>query len=134
MNLGKKRKLAMRTFNVGLERIVFLESKLDEIKDAITKQDIRDLEKSGAIIIKERKGRTKVRKKAGRSVGNVRKKVKKRKRSYIILTRKLRGHLKSIYSGGQISKGDLENMRKKIRNKFFRSKSHLKEYLGGKNK
>jgi len=131
MNLGKKRKLAMRTFNVGLERIVFLESKLDEIKDAITKQDIRDLEKSGAIIIKERKGRTKVRKKAGRSVGNVRKKVKKRKRSYIILTRKLRGHLKSIYSGGEISKGDLENMRKKIRNKEFKSKAHLKEYIGG---
>ena len=131
MNVGKKRKLAMRTFNVGLERIVFLESKLDEIKDAITKQDIRDLEKSGAIIIKERKGRTKVRKKAGRSVGNVRKKVKKRKRSYIILTRKLRGHLKSIYSGGEISKGDLENMRKKIRNKEFKSKAHLKEYIGG---
>ncbi len=52
MNLRKKKALAARTFGVGLSRIEFLEPRLDEIKEAITKQDIRDLYKDGAIRIK----------------------------------------------------------------------------------
>src|SRR3989344_6489486 len=91
MNLSKKKALAARTLNVGKKRIVFLQSRLNEIKEAITKQDIRDLQKRGVIIIREVKGRRKNMKKAGkRSVGNVRKVVNKRKQEYLILTRKLR--------------------------------------------
>jgi large subunit ribosomal protein L19e len=131
MNLSKKKKLAKRTFNVGEDRIVFLESRRDEIKDAITKQDLRDLHKAGAIIIKERKGRTKVRKKSRKSVGNVRKNIKNKKRNYVLHTRKLRKYVKSIYSAGEISKEKSDTMRKKIRNRDFRSKAHLKEYIGG---
>ncbi len=131
MNLSKKKKLAMRTFGVGENRILFLESRLDEIKDAITKQDLRDLEKSGAIIILEKKGRKKIKKKWGKSIGNVRKKIPERKRRYMVLTRKLRGYVKSIYSKREISKEALNNIRKKIRNKEFRSKTHIKDYLGG---
>ncbi len=59
MNLEKKKKLAARTLNVGKERIIFLKSRLEEIKEAITRQDIKDLHKDGAIIIKEEKGRKK---------------------------------------------------------------------------
>ena len=57
MNLNKKKELAKRTFNVGEERIVFVESRLKDIKEAITKQDMRDLRQDKAIIIKEKKGR-----------------------------------------------------------------------------
>ncbi len=131
MNLSKKKKLAKKTLNVGEDRIVFLESRLDEIKDAITKQDIRDLQKSGAIIIKERKGRKRAQKGKSRSVGNIRQKARKRKREYIILTRKLRAYLKSSETEGKISKDFLKEIKNKIRNKDFRSKVHLKEYLGG---
>ena len=59
MNLGKKKMLASRTLKVGKERIVFVKGRLEEIKDAITKQDIRDLNKEGAILIKDVKGRKK---------------------------------------------------------------------------
>jgi len=131
MNLSKKKKLAKKTFGVGSERIVFLESRLDEIKDAITKQDIRDLEKSGAIIVLSEKGRAKVSKRKSRSAGNIRKKMGRRKRGYIIITRKLRQYLQDLYSRGEISNEDLESMRKRIRNKEFRSKVHLKEYIRG---
>ena len=131
MNLGKKKKLTKRTFNVGEDRIIFVESKLDEIKEAITKQDIRDLRKSGAIIIKEIRGRKKVRQGANRGVGNLRKNIKERKKRYVILTRKLRNYLKGLYSAGELSKENLDNLRKKIRNKEFRSKAHIKEYIGG---
>ena len=131
MNLSKKKKLVKRTLNIGEDRIVFLESRLEEIKDAITKQDIRDLVKSGAIIIKERKGRKKVQRTKSRSTGNIRKKAKKKKREYIIITRKLRRYLKGFEAEGKILKDDVTDMRKKIRNREFRSAAHLKEYIGG---
>ena len=132
MNLDKKKKLASRTLKVGKERIIFLNSRLDEIKEAITKQDIRDLHKDGAILIREIKGKRKVVRKKSRSAGNVRKKVIGRKRNYIIMTRKLRRHASQLKSQGSISKEDLIDIRKKIRNKFFKSKSHLEEHIKAK--
>jgi large subunit ribosomal protein L19e len=132
MNLSKKKELAARTLKVGKERIVFVKSRLEEIKEAITKQDIRDLNKEGAIIIKEKKGRKKVKKrKTRRSRGNIRKKVKKRKQNYVVLTRKLRNYVAELKNRGELSKEEIKEIRKKIRNKDFRSKSNLKEYLEG---
>ena len=60
MNLAKKKSLAAKALKLGRKRIVFLESRIDEIKEAITKQDIRDLQTEGAIVVKEVKGRKKV--------------------------------------------------------------------------
>ena len=131
MKLNKKKELAKRTLNVGKSRIVFLESRLDEIKDAITKQDIRDLKKEGAIVVKEIKGKRKVRKKKKKSVGNIRKKVKTRKKDYVTMARKLRNYLSELKKSGKISREDEKELRKKIRNKAFRSKAHLKEQIGG---
>jgi len=132
MNLGKKKELAKRTLKVGKGRIVFLESRLDEIKEAITKQDIRDLKSEGAIVIKNIKGRRKVKKKRKKkSVGNIRKKIKTRKRDYVIMTRKLRKYVSEVKKQGRISKKEESEIRKKIRNKMFRSKAHLREHLGG---
>ncbi len=130
MNLGKKKDLAKRTFNVGKERIVFVGSRLNEIKEHITKQDMRDLKKDGAIIIKEIKGRKKAKKKRPRSTGNIRKKVSRRKEEYMAVTRKLRKYVSELKRRGKISKEDAEEIRKKIRNKAFRSKSHLKTHIG----
>ncbi|MBM3228555.1 hypothetical protein FJZ20_01565 [Candidatus Pacearchaeota archaeon] len=132
MNLAKKKELAMRTFGVGRNRIFFVKSRFDEIKEAITKQDMRDLQKDGAIIIKEIKGRkTLIRKKRKKGAGNVRKKVGKRKKEYVILTRKLRKYVNELKSQGKISKEISEELRKKIRNRVFRSKNHLRGYLAG---
>ena len=62
MNLKKKKSLATRTLKVGKERIVFLKSRLDEIKEAITKQDIKDLKKRGSNNCKRNKRKKKSRK------------------------------------------------------------------------
>jgi len=135
MNLGKKKALAVRTLKVGKERIVFLQSRLDEIKEAITKQDIKDLLKEGAIVIKEIKGRRKIKRKSKkRSTGNIRKKVNKRKQEYIIMTRKLRKHVAELKKQGKLSKEEISDIRKKIRNKVFKSKNYLKTYIGGLSK
>ncbi|MDP2628559.1 MAG: 50S ribosomal protein L19e [Nanoarchaeota archaeon] len=131
MNLSKKKALAAKTLNVGKNRIVFLESRISEIKEAITKQDIRDLNKEGAIIVKEVKGRKRNTNKKKRSVGNIRKKVNKRKQEYVKMTRKLRKHVAGLKKDKKVSAKEAEDIRKKIRNRTFRSKTHLKEHIGG---
>lgn len=131
MNLRKKKSLAARTLKVGKGRISFVLSRLEEIKEAITKQDIHGLVKAGAITVKDIKGRLKNTKKATRrSTGNIKKKVKTRKRDYVIMTRKLRKYVGEMKKQGRINREETKDIRKKIRNKIFRSKSHLREYMG----
>jgi large subunit ribosomal protein L19e len=131
MNLGKKKALAVRTLKVGKARIVFLESRLNEIKEAITKQDIKDLKEDGAIIIKNINGRkTKIKKKS-RSPGNIRKKVNKRKQEYVKATRKQRAYVGAMKKSEKVSLEEYKDIRKKIRNRIFKSKAHLREYIGG---
>jgi large subunit ribosomal protein L19e len=130
MNLKKKKQLAMRTFGVGEKRIAFVGPRIEEIKEALTKQDMRDLYKDGAIIIKPISGRKRIeKKKKSRSTGNVRKRVNKRKQEYVALTRKLRKYLYEIES--KLTKKEKEDLRKKIKNKFFTSKSDFKNYITG---
>ena len=132
MNLRKKKQLAAKALKVGEKRIMFLEPRLEEIKEAITKQDIRDLKNEGAIIIKDVKGKKKVEKrKRRRSVGKIRKKVNIRKKQYATMTKKLRTYVVGLVKAKQLNKEEIAEIRKKIRNKFFRSKAHLKEYVGG---
>ena len=104
MNLGKKKELAKRTLGVGKERIAFAESRLEDIKEAITKQDIKDLYSQGAIVIKPKKGRRKVVRKKSRSVGNVRIRVNKRKREYVAMVRKQRKHIAELKKRGELAK------------------------------
>ncbi len=133
MNLKKKKALTARTFGVGIERIEFVKPRLEEIKEAITKQDIRDLHKDGAIKIKPVRGRRiLIRKKKKRSTGNIRKKVNKRKKEYATITKKLRKYLAEMK--GKMTEKEIEDIRKKIRNRFFKSKSHLKDYIRGEEK
>lgn len=132
MNLKKKKELASRTLRIGKSKIVFLESRKDEIKEAITKQDIRDLKKDGAIVIKEKKGRKKKKKKVkNKGPGKIRKKVNTRKRDYVIMTRRLRSIVAEMKKQKRLSSEDAIEIRKKIRNKKFRSKAHLREHIGG---
>ena len=128
MKLDKKKQLAVKTLKVGKSRIIFNLTRLDEIKDAITKQDIRDLKQSGAIIIKEIKGTKKnVKRKTRRRAGSIKKKVKKKKKNYMALTRKLRSFIFELKKHETISLEKYKDLRKKIRAKTFRSKAHLKE-------
>jgi len=135
MNLRKKKELASRALNVGKNRVSFASSRLEEIKDAITKQDIRDLVESGAIKINPVSGRKKVERKSNRSQGNIRKIPDSRKKDYVMLTRKLRNYTAEMKNLGKIKESHIESLRKGIRNKQFKSQAHLKEHIGGiKNK
>ncbi len=135
MNLEKKKILAAKTLGVGKDRIVLNVKRLDDIKEAITKQDIRDLFNAHAIFIKEPKGRkTKVKKKNRRRAGSIRKKATSGKREYVILTRKLRAYLAELKRKGKIIPAKLLKMRKEIKAHAFKSKAHMKEVISHKAK
>jgi large subunit ribosomal protein L19e len=130
MNLKKKKKLMVRILKVGLRRIKLASGMREEIKEAITRQDIRDLRKGGIIRIKEKKGRRKKEKKKTRiREGSRKKKVKRRKQDYVKLTRKIRAYLKNLKEKGDISSELYKSLRKKTRTKEFRNLAHLREAL-----
>ncbi len=130
MKLEKKKSLASRALGIGKERIVFNSERLNEIKEAITKQDIKDLVSAGAIHIKDKKGRKKAKEESRRrGYGKVRQKPKKGKTQYVILTRKLRSFIKHSKDTGKISQESYLELRKEVRNRTFKSLAHLKERI-----
>lgn len=131
MNLAKKKQLAAKVLKVGKGRIILDETRLNEIKEAITKQDMRDLYKSGAIKIKEKKGRRKREKrKIRRGEGKVKKRVRGRKQDYVRMTRKLRSYIKELKKQKRIDNKNYRELRNKIATRMFTSKAQLKEFLG----
>ena len=130
MNLTKRKELAAKVLKVGKNRIVFVGGHLAEIKEAITRQDIQDLYKAGAIQIKEVKGRKKIEKRKNRRrIGKIKKNVNTRKAEYVIITRKLRKLVRGLVRTGAIDKERNQEIRKQIRSRKFKSKRHLKESL-----
>jgi len=130
MNLKKKKELAAKTLGVGKHRIIFNQSGLPEIKEAITKQDIKSLLDEGIIAIKPIKGRRKVQKrKRKRGPGKIKMKVKHRKQDYVKITRKLRKHLRALKTENSIEKELYYDLRKKIKMRTFKNLSQLKEYI-----
>jgi len=135
MKLDKKKQLAARVLKIGKGRVIFEEERADEIKEAITKQDIKDLHSQGIIKIKPVRGRKKIKKrKTKKRAGKIKKKVKKRKQEYVKITRKLRNYIKELKKQEKISREEHLELRKKIRARAFKSKAQLKEYLGGEKK
>jgi len=132
MQLSKKKALAAKVLGVGKDRVIFVDGNLPEIKEAITRADIAELFKSGAIKIREVNGRrTHVKRKYRRGIGKVKKKVKTGKQDYVKLTRKLRKNVKSLLKTGKINKEKYHNLRRMIRASKFKSKRHLSEIVQG---
>lgn len=132
MNLRNKKELASKTFSVGKERVIFVKERLAEIKEAITKQDLRDLQEAGAIQIKAVAGRkTNISRKNRRGSGKIKLKVNKRKQEYVIITRKLRFYVNELKKQGRLTPEEATDIRKRIRNRAFKSKANLKTYIEG---
>jgi large subunit ribosomal protein L19e len=130
MNLATKKELAAKVLGVGKKRILFNEENLADIKEAITRQDMIDLHKSGAIKIKEVAGRKKiVKRKNRRRTGKIKNPVNKRKQEYVIITRKLRKFVGGLHRAGAINDEEKREIRKQIRARKYKSKRNLKESL-----
>jgi large subunit ribosomal protein L19e len=138
VNLRKKRELIARVLDVGLNRVRFEPDKLDDIADAITREDMRSLIKNGTIWTVKIRGisrsraekKLKTHRKHGTSAGS--KKGKKtarvgKKDVYVKRTRAMRRHLKILKARNEINRETFWALYKKIKGGNVRSLSHLRE-------
>lgn len=130
MKLDKKKGFASKVLGVGKGRVVFNNSRLEEIKEAMTRQDIKDLYLDGAINIKDIKGRKAVvKRKTRRRAGSIRQPVPNKKRRYMIITRKLRAYVSELRKNEDITDEQFYKLRKEIKASAFPDKSHIKERI-----
>lgn len=130
MKLDAKKALAAKVLGVGVGRIRFVGSALDQIKEAITRQDIMDLYTSGAIQVKEIKGRkTPEKRKHRRGIGKVEQKIDTSKQDYVRLTRKLRASIKGLLRMKKINKEQYFALRRMTRASKFKSRRHLLDHV-----
>ena len=129
-NLTSRKELAAKVLGVGKNKILFDVSRIDDIKEAITKQDIRDLYADGAISTKENSGRkSSVKRNTRRGPGKIKLTVRTPKRDYVFLVRKLRSYLEELRKQGKVDEDKFFDLRRKIKAGLFKSKTHFKEHL-----
>ena len=138
--LDVQRRLAAQILKCGKNRIRFDAARLEEIKEAITKTDIRVLVKQGAVL-KQRLHNTsrfwarrrKEQKRHGKQKGFGSRKGKKTartepKRTWINKIRLQRDFIKSLRDEGALLSSDFHELYMKSKGGFFRSLRHLKLY------
>lgn len=139
--LDVQRRLAAQTLNCGKNRVRFDPDSLEEIKEAITKADVRGLIGKG-IISKKRLLNTsrfwarkrKEQKGLGKQKGHGSRKGKKTartepKRTWINKIRLQRSHLKNLRDSNSLMHSDYHELYMKSKGGFFRSLRHLKMYI-----
>lgn len=141
MNLRNKKRIASSILKVGLKRVKFDSDKLPEIKESITKGDIKSLIKSKVITPKKKRGiskyrarKIKLQKKKGRRKGLGSRKGKKTarlpsKKLWMGKIRAQRSLLKDLKNKKLISSKDYRILYLKAKGGFFRTKRHIKVYI-----
>ena len=139
--MNTQKKLAGKILKCSPKRIKLDPARKDEIKEAITKHDVKLLLGKKAIVAKQKKGVSRARankiltqKKKGlrKSHGSRKGTANARantKTTWIIKIRKQRELIKRLYSTGKIDTATYRNMYKKCKGNFFRSVRHIKLYL-----
>ncbi len=141
MKLKTQKRLAAQVLKCSKKRIKFDEERLEDIKESITKADIRALVIDKAISKKKKKGISRVRarkrqeqRKKGKQKGHGSRKGKKtarapKKKDWMNKIRLQRSVLKNFKDKGLIDNASFRDLYKKAKGGFFRSKRHIKIYL-----
>ena len=102
--LSMQRRLAAEILGVGENKVFFDNLRIDDISQAITRTDIKELIKDKAIFKKISIGQKKKKeKRKRRGLGKFRRKVKTRKKDYVLKIRNLRRYLSSMKEKGMPS-------------------------------
>jgi large subunit ribosomal protein L19e len=140
INLRDKRELAARTLGVGVNRIKFEPEFMEDVLDAITRDDIRSLLTARTIYVAGKKGTSRGRararhlktKKHGKGPGSKKGRKKARqgkKQIWVKKVRSMRRHIKIMKSRGDINNKVFWSLYKKINGGHVRSLSHLRELV-----
>jgi len=132
--LSLQKRLAAKILKVGETRIAMNPEHLEDIKNAITRSDIKKMISHGYIKVKRGKikrpdlYKKKRRKGIGKRKGSLGAKVTKKER-WMSTIRPLRRMLKELRDGGKIDTSTYRKTYYQIKSGTFRSRSHLKLYL-----
>ncbi len=140
VNLKAKKRLAARVVGVGVHRIKFDTDHLDDIADAITRENIRSLFTANTIRIKSFTGTSKGRAHAKKAQKNKRgttqgaKKGKKgarvgKKEVYVAKVRALRRLLKIAKDRKDLTNPEFWTLYKKVGGNTVRNKAHLRTLM-----
>ncbi|MBI2548917.1 50S ribosomal protein L19e [Candidatus Woesearchaeota archaeon] len=141
MDLTTQKALAAKILKVSPKRVRFDTARLDEIKEAITKHDLKLLMSNNAIIALPIRGTSRVRarkrqmqEKKGRRRGHGKRKGTfnarlPRKLVWMAHIRLQRALLKTLRDGNRITHEAYHDLYQKAKGGFFRSQRHLKLYL-----
>ena len=140
VNLRAKKRLVSRITGVGVHRVRFDTEHLDDIADAITRENIRSLITANTITIKPivgtSRGRARIKKiqKRKRGTGQGSKKGKKgarigKKQVYVKKVRSLRYLLKVAKDRKDITNPQFWELYKKVGGNTIRNKAHLRSLM-----
>jgi large subunit ribosomal protein L19e len=141
MKLKNQKRIAAQVLKVGKTSVRFDPERLSDIKEAITKADIRGLINDKAITSRPHGSQSKARlrkrldqKRKGRQQGSGKRKGKKtarlsKKLIWMVKTRVQRGYIKELREKKLIEVKIYRELYKKIKGNYFRSKNHIKLYL-----
>ena len=141
MNLRSQKRMAAEVMGTGKSRVWIDPDRVNDVAEAITKQDIRNLIESGVIKKKKAKGTSKGRarktasqKKKGRRKGHGSRKGskgarKKRKDNWKEKIRAIRKKLKEMRDSEEITRDEYRELYRKSKGGFFRNKKHMQIYI-----
>ena len=141
MRLTTQRRIAAQVLKVGQSRVLFDNDRLQDVKEAITKADVRSL--IAKKVIKKipekknsrgRKRKSLQQKRKGRKKGAGSRKGRKtsrlpRKRMWMQKVRVQRELLRKLKEKGMIAREDFKELYTKVKGGFFRNKRHIKIYI-----
>lgn len=145
MRFTVQKRLAAQILGCSEKRIRFDQEALSEVKEAITKGDIRSMINGGLIVEKQKKGvsrfnarKIKVQKSKGRRKGSGSRKGKstarsKPKQAWMNKVRSQRRLVKNMKERNLLDVKAYRELYLKIKGGFFRNQRHVKLYIEEKN-
>lgn len=139
--LNVQKRIASSILKGSSKRVKFSPERLEAIKEAITRADIKSLISGGSIALNKKKGVSRARaniiqkkKSKGQKKGQGSRKGKAtarlpRKETWMSKIRTQRGFIKELKNKGLIENRTYRDLYKKSKGGFFRSKRHIKLYL-----
>ncbi len=141
MNISNQRRIAASLLQSGSKRVWLHPDRATDIKEAITREDIKRLIKEGVILLKQTRGVSRGRarhalqqKRKGRRTGMGSRKGKQgarhnRKTAWVTKIRLLREAFTEFYDKKIITAKTYHFLRTKAKGGFFRSRRHVQLYL-----
>lgn len=141
MDLSSQKQMAADVLGVGRNRVWIDPDRIDQVADAITKQDIRNLVESGVIQKQEKEGtsrgrardhqeqRSKGRRSGPGSRKGAKEGRKESKEEWKEKIRALRSELKQMRDDGELDSSTYRRLYNMAKGGFFRNTKHMNIYI-----